>query len=369
MKLHHFSAVASLAGLALAQGPALVLPLDAAAAKPAGGITNTSVFFGTSATATVLPNSHTQLVFDVADIALPTATWTSLSVRRPQGSGTTNTASGTNLTLIVSVGPNTTQTASSTFASNLGTSKLTAFTGPISLPTRPDPTQWPAPWETPIPFTSPFVYFKSNGTSIVVDFFQTGNTGTKSWELEATAKFAANRSANGPSQNNTCKFFNGQVIGSFSSSNPTIGATWTVDYNVPSGIPGIVGFGAIGFAGVGGTWNGLTLPIDLGVFGAPGCTWNVSVEATIPMASTTSVRWSIPIPKNPGLIGQSFYDHTAFRDLLANPWGIVTGISNKWTIGHPTTGNPGTTVAAVGNGYASTFGVVTVGQAATVQLN
>ena len=346
---------------------AIVLPSAAATAKPTVAVSNATSFYSTTSTS-VLPDSHTQTIYDATDIAPATAVWSSLAVRRPHGVTSTNPACTAMATIVLSVGPNDSSTASTTFSANFGVITTTVLSGQISLSSQPNPAAWPAPWELPFPFTTPFPWVKSLGKSLVVDIHQTANSGGAPWLLEATGVSGGARVDN-PSAQSTCKFSNGQFTSSISYVFPALGATWFVHYgNVPANLPGL---GAIGARGAGGLWNGLTLPISLASLGAPGCSWSVSADLTVPLvaSATGGARWpTLNIPYDTALIGASYYDHAAFIDPGANAWGVVTTWSSKWTIS-PGGGAPGTTLAATGNSASSPTGTLTAGVLATMQLN
>ncbi|MFT4514146.1 MAG: hypothetical protein ACI91B_002854 [Planctomycetota bacterium] len=69
-------------------------------------------------------------------------------------------------------------------------------------------------------------------------------------------------------------------------------------------------------------WNGVPLPFDLGLIGAPGCNLlqNALVTATITGYPTAS--WSFLIPNNPVFQCFTFYNQAAIFDLTANGLGF-----------------------------------------------
>ena len=360
------SAALLLASTAFAQ--TIVVPSAAATTKPVPLTWNSNTFYSTTST-TILHDSRTQSIVDVTDITPATAVWNSLAVRRPVGLGNSNAAFTANATFVLSVGPNTSATAVTTFASNHGATPTTVLSGPISLPAANNQATWPAPWQTPFPFTTPFVFVKAAGSSLVVDILQTGNTGTAIWYLEASGPDNGTRAENGGPLS-TCKFSNGNYNNGLGYSLPKVGGSWSLSYS--SILPNAIGVGALGGSGVGGTWGSLTLPIDLAPFGAPGCKWNVSADFTVGLTASASgsASWaSIPIPNNPSLGGGVFYDHAAFLDPLANTWGVVTTWSSKWIVGTGI-GAPGSTLGVTGNTAATaTTGSISRGLLATLQLN
>lgn len=66
---------------------------------------------------------------------------------------------------------------------------------------------------------------------------------------------------------------------------------------------------AIGLIGVSSVaWGTLTLPLDLGVIGAPGCSIYTSVELSLQLIGAAGVApWTLPIPNLATLVGQSLF--------------------------------------------------------------
>jgi hypothetical protein len=232
-------------------------------------------------------------------VAIPAGLWNNIAFRRPMAPniGNANSACTANATIVLSTSPTPHTSPSTTFANNHGQNQTTVLNGMVNLPPRFNGT-WPAPWET-IAFTTPFVFIRASGQSLVVDLLQTGNTATSSWIVEAYNRDTGNRENNGQFQSN-CKFSTGQPNGGLGHNNPYLGGSWLVSYS--GGMPsGLMGVGAIGTRGAGQMWGSLLLPIDLSVFGAPGCNWSVSAELTVPLSSSSSsYPWpSIRSPTTP----------------------------------------------------------------------
>ena len=324
-------APALLLGTACAQD--VILPPGVASSRPTSQVTGTPFVFYSD---TLTPReSHCQLIYPTQDIGQATALWRSLAMRRPADVAAMNQACVTQATVVLSVSPVPHEAASTTFAANHGPQPVTVFAGAVSLPARAQPGAWPAPWEHAIPFAVPFAFQRAAGQSLVVDILQRGNTGPSTWWVEATSPDPGNRADN-PSWQVTCRFSNGEFNSFLSYQLPALGTLWYVSYQpLP---PNLVGVGVLGTRGVGGTWGNQRLPIDLTRLGAPGCTWNVSFDIAIPLTSTSRIyQWPVTrIPSTPALAGTSFYDHAVFVDPPANPAGLVTTSSGKWTLGtHP----------------------------------
>ena len=125
----------------------------------------------------------------------------------------------------------------------------------------------------------------------------------------------------------------------------------------------------MGSQGVGGSWAGTTLPINLQTLGAPGCAWAVSADVVFPVTASLSGNAQTPLimlPSSPQLENQILYDQAAFLDPAANALGIVTGVSTRWQIGAL---RPGSRVSAVGPAaHLATTGLVEHGHAITMRL-
>jgi hypothetical protein len=351
----------------------VIVPSSAATGRPTSSTFYvSSVLYSTSSTTTP-HDSHAQIIYDVMDVGMPAGLWNSVQVRRPSSNansttlGNANPAMTTNATIMLSISPQTVANVTTTFATNHGPSPLTVFNGVLSLPAGPSQSAWPAPWQSPIPFSVPFVFAQASGKSLVVDLMQTGNSGTSAWYLEAQLPLGGARASNGASAS-TCKFSSGTYNNGIGYMLPTVGGSWYVNYS--NLLANCTGFAWIGTQGVGGTYNGLTLPIDLGQFGAPGCFVQASADVIVPLtASGTSARWpTIPIPNNPALGNAVFYDHSLFIDPLANAWGVVVGWSSKWTIG-TNIGAPAALVTATGTNAANPTGSLQNDTGVTLQFN
>ncbi len=358
---------------AAASAQSVVVPAQLATNRPVGTPWYTAnVFYSTSST-TVPHDSRTQMMYATSDIAVPAGVWNSMDVRRPGQNaansylGNNNPATTTNLVLTISVSPTALAGMTTTFATNHGPTPLTVFNGPLNLPARTGTNVWPQPWEN-IPFTTPMVYVGIPGGTLVVDATQTGNAATTPWYLEGQFPKNGLRDNNG-SAPSSCRFSNNNYNNSLSHTNPRIGATWRVTYN--SLLPNVSGFAWIGGQGVGGNYGGLTLPIDLGPLGAPGCTVNASVDYAIGLtaSATGSAGWPvIPVPNNPSLSGQSFFDHSLWLDSAANAFGVVVGWSSKWTIGDGL-GAPAALLSATGANAVNPTGSIARETGITLQFN
>ncbi|MEZ5967160.1 MAG: serine hydrolase [Planctomycetota bacterium] len=72
-------------------------------------------------------------------------------------------------------------------------------------------------------------------------------------------------------------------------------------------------------------FNGLPLPLDLAVLGAPGCSLLVGPVLTIPtrIGASGVAGASVQYPPDPGLVGAHLYSQFAMADANANPLGLA----------------------------------------------
>jgi len=78
----------------------------------------------------------------------------------------------------------------------------------------------------------------------------------------------------------------------------------------------------------------LPLPLDLSPYGAPGCSWRVSADATVVLGgSGGEVHGSLPIPLNGAFLGMRLFQQAMVFDSGWNALGVVASNSRVMTIG------------------------------------
>ena len=82
-------------------------------------------------------------------------------------------------------------------------------------------------------------------------------------------------------------------------------------------------------------WGAIKLPLDLGLFGMPGCKLFVSADVTLPLKNSSgTARIDLAIPAtNPWLLGKSLYFQGIVLDAKANTLGVALSNAGKATIG------------------------------------
>ncbi len=101
---------------------------------------------------------------------------------------------------------------------------------------------------------------------------------------------------------------------------PVMGSTFSTDVvRLP---PNAIALGLVGLSD--GSFGGVSLPLDLTPFGAPGCALQTSVDAVVllPADAIGRVTWPIEIPYDPQLVGATFHMQVAAFD-AGVPFGMV----------------------------------------------
>lgn len=102
---------------------------------------------------------------------------------------------------------------------------------------------------------------------------------------------------------------------------PTLGKTFTVDLaNARANAR------AIFVVGLSNTlWQSSKLPLDLTMFGAPGCNLYASLDLQLPVQADGNGKYSLslPVPSDTSLKGFKFYNQYGVFDTGANPMGVA----------------------------------------------
>lgn len=115
----------------------------------------------------------------------------------------------------------------------------------------------------------------------------------------------------------------GVVVAASLGSTPKVGSTLFVDVDgLPSNSPGVMMLGASNVS-----IGAQTLPIDLGAFGAPGCSLYQDIafgvfNMTASMGATSAI-FTLPIPNAFELVGATVYLQAFSADANANALGLV----------------------------------------------
>ncbi len=226
------------------------------------------------------------------------------------------------LSLDMSIGPKEPRKWSKTFALNLGKTVTRVFSGSIQLPkitkiTRPG-------WYFRIPLQRPFIISKIIGPALVLDFHTTAvvTRMNQRWILMQGTPDRGTLKFQGQGVGFNCHFLKRPFLAQYLPGWVFVGSKWS--WAASNLEPNAPGFLTIGDAGWGSKWAGLTLPIDLKIFGAPRCTWDVRPLLTLPFVVDSKTWAQVPgllIPKDPRLANVKFYFQGAYAYPKANPLG------------------------------------------------
>lgn len=119
------------------------------------------------------------------------------------------------------------------------------------------------------------------------------------------------------------------VPGNVGTSLPRLGNTMSADL---TNLPQNAAFFVLGFSRTSSVFG--PLPLDLGLFGAPGCPARVSPDATLLILGTGgTASYSLALPNIPGLLCGQFYTQGLALDAAANAAGFVSSDAAAALIG------------------------------------
>jgi hypothetical protein len=82
-------------------------------------------------------------------------------------------------------------------------------------------------------------------------------------------------------------------------------------------------------------WQRLPAPVSLASVGMPGCTLEISPDATaILVGQGGCASWSLAIPDAPSLVGVRYYNQALVLDQSANAFGAVMSAAAEGIVGH-----------------------------------
>lgn len=295
-----------------------------------------------------------QYVYDKAELTIPNAAAiTGIGYR--QDCATRVASTGYRLQMEIKMGATTKaqDALSATFANNYiaANPPHVVFTKQLwDLPSMPAPTATlPAPStnKIAIPLSTPHTYDASNNLLVEFLVYATNNGNAQFAYYLDTMTHQSTSSQYGigcTNSQNTVPLLN--------ANTPALGSNWSTALTKATNVAP-TGF----FIGSGNqSWNGSPLPLDLGTFGAPGCTLHVDYQVVVGATTNASgnVTLNIPTPQNLLLNGASLYVQAASYDPFANNFGIVTSNGVKTTFGYPARSGG---VYATGNVNATTGSV------------
>jgi hypothetical protein len=222
---------------------------------------------------------------------------------------------------------------STDFATNTTGSPVTVFQGAVSLPAHSSNGFDPAPWAR-IQFQAPFGFATGNGDLLIDITAADASSVTSGWSADSWLPGGAVLSYGTPgplSQPDSVRL----TI----SGNGTNGRFSGI---VPSGQFSILAQAQFN------PWTGALLlalnraaqPVDMTPFGAPGSTLEIDPISSFPYTMTPfgfgyRATWTLGIPGDPAISGQSLHMQPAVIDQPANALGIVLGSAVQVVVGDP----------------------------------
>jgi hypothetical protein len=221
----------------------------------------------------------------------------------------------------------------------------------FNLPARPVQSTTPTNQITYVPLDAPFQFDSSKNLIFDLIINANANNNTAFRYTSDIADHKTVSSAYGASCNTSTA-----LVPLLAANAEALGDNWIVSL---SRAPRSAGAAlAIGLGNT--TYQGLPLPFDMGILGAPGCTIHVDmvVNLTRFLTSSGTASWSLPTPNDLSIDGVTFYAQAFMVDLFANNLGLISSNGVRTTFSVPTrqqfvghTGNPAQTTGSVSRSY------------------
>ncbi len=260
--------------------------------------------------------------------------------------------SGATIDLEIHVGytTKTPTTLDTTYANNFdsGAPVTVRARGNVVFPDYPGtPSTDPTQFQVMIPWTTSFAWTPQPGRNLLIEFFQHGsNLGTSlAYVMDAGYSPSIGR-VFGPlaqAAGTTDGFAYGYILNLREESQTAVpllagGDTPQFGNQVPilltQARPATVAVLLTGLSSA--SWNGMALPANLGLLGAPACTlftsWDFDQWVTVP--ANGSARGLLQVPNDFSLGGLQFYNQFAILDAGANAFGFAMTNAGHGVIGN-----------------------------------
>ena len=220
------------------------------------------------------------------------------------------------------------------FAANRGPSPVLAFSGALTLPATPPPKQSPAPWRVEIRLRPPFLY--GGGTlcveTVTKPIVSGKNREAPWWPIDAITNAGGGAVS---SIGSSCIPKMGPEPAGADAAGFSPGATATVFLRGRTDLNHAVCW----FGTSSRRWGSNPLPLDLRLFGAPGCHVYINLLGAIPVtiarlpnSSVSYGSWSVQMPSTPAVVGLSLYSQWVATN-KTNRLGLVTSNAVRATVG------------------------------------
>lgn len=287
--------------------------LPAAASTWPGRWGNQTLFFHNAWSPGQANEARTQLVYALAELPANRQPVTALAFRT-WDQPIANRGGSIDLSIRMSTSAIDPDQASHVFAQNEGPAPQLVFQGVVTLPATPASGGWPQPWSVVVPLQTPFVLAPAVGDrALVIDVRCWNSTVGEPWIAEMYDVDDGTYEAE-LWQGNCLMASGSPQLQWFGSGTQLIagGALYLTYGMYPGNHPSLaVNTLCLGVQGVGGSYNGIPLPVSLGVLGVPtppNCVWTVAPLLSVPMSYSTVgtdgfLDVVLPIPNDPRLVG------------------------------------------------------------------
>jgi hypothetical protein len=217
-------------------------------------------------------------------------------------------------------------TLTTTFASNITASMTTVVSGTYNLPPQPVLATSPSPFDVRFSWKTPVMFSSTSGDHLLMDVTIPGAPGKSSYFLDAEVSSGGNRNGVVKPFGTTGSFSRPQKV-QMAADTQTLVPGGALDIRCGSFTQNYVG--NLLFSLSNQSWGAISLPLNLGILGAPGNNLYVGMDITLPfntspMSLGFESRLKSPIPSQPPFNGLTFYTQAYYLDSGANAAGLVS---------------------------------------------
>ncbi|MCB9869145.1 MAG: hypothetical protein H6837_04755 [Planctomycetes bacterium] len=243
----------------------------------------------------------------------------------------------TGVTIAVGTSTVTPATMSTTFATNVTSPLTNVITGNYNLPAQPAPTGQPAPFNVDFSWSTPYIYSPTAG-SLILDVTLPGTVGKSNYFVDAEYSTGVPGSA---VPFGTSGSFSSSETFALSAAADTLGAGGSLDIQCGTFSKAYLGSLVVGLSDK--TWGAVSLPLDLGLIGAPGNSLYVSMNLQFGFNTTSTTpghvsTFKTAIPNSPIYDGLHLFAQAWYLDANANAAGLVATHGLALNFANPSAG-------------------------------
>jgi len=218
-------------------------------------------------------------------------------------------------------------TMTTTFASNITSTMTTVVNGAYNLPPQPALATSPSPFNVRFSWNTPVMFSSMTGDNLLMDVTIPGPRGKSSYFLDAEVSSGGSSGGVVRPFGTTGKFSRPETV-TLSGDAQTLIPGGTLDIRCGSFTQNYTGNLLVSLSNQ--SWGSISLPLNLGILGAPGNNLYVGMDVTLPFTTGPSTtagfesRMSSPIPSQPPFHGLTFYTQAYYLNPGANAAGLVS---------------------------------------------